>query len=48
MLSDADVKLALELLPRPTHVRLHGIGHPLHSTNPRQVLEAITSFAAQL
>jgi pimeloyl-ACP methyl ester carboxylesterase len=29
-LSDAEVQLAMRLLRRPSHVKLDGIGHPLH------------------
>jgi len=44
VLQDQEIRLALSLLPDATLVRLHGIGHPLHGSNPVQVLEAMTPF----
>jgi pimeloyl-ACP methyl ester carboxylesterase len=49
-LPDADVELALRLLPRVSHVRLEGIGHPLHGApgmTPR-ILAAMEPFLSQL
>jgi pimeloyl-ACP methyl ester carboxylesterase len=43
-LSDREVELAMRLLPRPTHIRLEGVGHELHSTCPQLVLDAIGPF----
>jgi pimeloyl-ACP methyl ester carboxylesterase len=44
MLSDREVKAALQLLPRPSHVRLNGIGHELHGSSPELVFDAINTF----
>jgi pimeloyl-ACP methyl ester carboxylesterase len=44
MLSDAEVEKGLRLLPRASHLRLEGIGHPLHGTHARQVLDAMSPF----
>jgi pimeloyl-ACP methyl ester carboxylesterase len=50
VLHDDEVALALQLLAQPTHVRLTGIGHPLHAPpgGTKIVLEAITPFLASL
>jgi pimeloyl-ACP methyl ester carboxylesterase len=50
VLHDEEVALALQLLAQPTHVRLTGIGHPLHALpgGTKIVLEAITPFLASL
>ena len=50
MLSDEDVAVGLRLLPNAQHIRLQGIGHPLHSPShqARPVLEAIRPFLASL
>jgi pimeloyl-ACP methyl ester carboxylesterase len=42
--TDAEVAEALTLLPHGQHRRLAGIGHPLHSTHPDAVCEAIETF----
>jgi pimeloyl-ACP methyl ester carboxylesterase len=47
-LSDADVKLGLELLPSATHLRMDGLGHPLHSARPQRIAQAIGPFLASL
>jgi len=44
MLSDREVESALRLLPRPSHVRLHGIGHELHGSSPQLVFDVISTF----
>jgi pimeloyl-ACP methyl ester carboxylesterase len=41
---DDELQLALSLLPDATLVRLQGIGHPLHGSNPVETLEAMTPF----
>jgi pimeloyl-ACP methyl ester carboxylesterase len=43
-LNDADVALALKLLPNATHLRLDGIGHPLHATHPQRIADAINAY----
>jgi pimeloyl-ACP methyl ester carboxylesterase len=48
VLQDFEVELAVRLLPLATHVRLEAIGHPLHGTHPRQVLDAIKPFLDEL
>ncbi len=49
-MTDDEVALALRLLPRPTHVLMHGHGHPLHGPpgGTTAVLEAIAPFLAGL
>ena len=46
MLRDDDLALGLALLPNVRHIRLEGIGHPLHSPSDQapRVLEAIRPF----
>ena len=50
LLSDEEVALGLKLLPHASHIRLHGIGHPLHSPSDQAqpVLEAIRPFLRSL
>jgi hypothetical protein len=43
-MTDADVQHAVAVLARPTHVQLHGVGHPLHATHPERVLTTIQAF----
>jgi pimeloyl-ACP methyl ester carboxylesterase len=43
-LSDADVEVGLRLLPNATHLRLDGIGHPLHATHPQRIADAINAY----
>lgn len=47
---DDEVELAMRLLRKPTHVRLDGIGHPLHSPpgGTARVIAAWTPFLSQL
>jgi pimeloyl-ACP methyl ester carboxylesterase len=47
-LSDADVTLALNLLPNATLLRLDGLGHPLHGPQPERIAEAIMPFLRSL
>ncbi len=47
-LSDADVTLALNLLPNATVLRLDGLGHPLHGPQPRRIADAIMPFLSSL
>jgi pimeloyl-ACP methyl ester carboxylesterase len=46
VLRDDEVELGLKLLPRAAHLRLDGVGHPLHGPpeQTRRVVEAITPF----
>jgi pimeloyl-ACP methyl ester carboxylesterase len=44
--SKSEVVRALTLLAHPTHIQLAGVGHPLHSTHPAEVLQAILPFLA--
>ena len=44
LLTDREVERALRLLPRPTHLRLEGIGHELHGLHPGRIAEAIGPF----
>jgi pimeloyl-ACP methyl ester carboxylesterase len=48
MMIDTDVERAMTLLAKPTHVRLTGVGHPLHHLHPAPVLAAIQRFLAAL
>lgn len=47
-MSDADVRCALTLLPRATHVRLNDFGHLLHMERAEPVLRAVTNFLESL
>lgn len=47
-MSDADVRQALTILPRATHVRLHNFGHLLHMERAEPVLRAVTNFLESL
>jgi len=47
-LSDADVTLALNLLPNATLLRLAGLGHPLHGPQPKRVAGAIMPFLSSV
>jgi len=44
--SKPEIERALTLLARPTYIQLAGVGHPLHSTHPAEVLQAILPFLA--
>jgi pimeloyl-ACP methyl ester carboxylesterase len=44
LMTDADVQHAVAVLAHPTHVQLHGVGHPLHATHPDRVLATIQAF----
>lgn len=46
--SKSEVARALTLLAHPTHVQLAGVGYPLHSTHPAEVLPAILPFLAAI
>jgi pimeloyl-ACP methyl ester carboxylesterase len=48
MLSDDDVKLALELLPRGEHVKFPLLGHALFMQQPKPVLKEIFRFLSSL
>jgi pimeloyl-ACP methyl ester carboxylesterase len=50
VLHDDEVALALELLAKPTHVRLTGIGHGMHAPpgGTKVILDAIAPFLASL
>ena len=50
VLRDDEVELGLTLLGRASHIRLEGIGHPLHGPpeQTRRVLEAITPFLREV
>jgi pimeloyl-ACP methyl ester carboxylesterase len=47
---DDEVELAMRLLRKPTHIRLDGIGHPLHGPpgGTARVIAAWTPFLSQL
>ncbi|MCI0353494.1 MAG: alpha/beta hydrolase [Acidobacteria bacterium] len=47
-MTDADVRRALTILPRATHVRLHNFGHMLHMERAEPVLRAVTNFLESL
>lgn len=47
-MSDADVRRALTLLPRATHVRLNDFGHLLHMERAEPVLRAVSNFLESL
>ena len=44
LLTDTEVSQALTLLPHGQHQCLSGIGHPLHSTHPEAIRDAIETF----
>ncbi len=44
VMSDAEVQLALALLPQGAHVMLSGIGHAFHNERPDLVVEAINNW----
>jgi pimeloyl-ACP methyl ester carboxylesterase len=48
LLSDDDVRLAKQLLPRCTFVRFDNVGHHLHTQQPEQTLSVINTFIAEL
>jgi pimeloyl-ACP methyl ester carboxylesterase len=48
VLQPDEIALALELLPDATLVRVQRVGHPLHGSNPLEILEAITPFLNRL
>jgi hypothetical protein len=43
-LSDHDVALGLRLLRNVTHVRVDGLGHPLHAIQPARMAELFQAF----
>jgi pimeloyl-ACP methyl ester carboxylesterase len=45
-LSDHDLALALRLLRNVTHVRVDGLGHPLHAIQPARMAELFEAFLA--
>jgi pimeloyl-ACP methyl ester carboxylesterase len=47
VLTDGEIEAA-QRLARVEHVRLRGIGHPLHGTHPAEVLAAIAPFVDRL
>ncbi len=47
-MTDADVRRALPLLQRPTHVRLNDFGHMLHMERSEPVARAICNFLESL
>ncbi len=48
LMSDADVKRALELLPHPVHVSFPTLGHALYIQQPEPVLRAVNNFLESL
>jgi pimeloyl-ACP methyl ester carboxylesterase len=48
LMSDADVALAMRLLPHPAHVKFRNLGHALFIQQPEPVLREITSFLESL
>lgn len=48
LMSDADVKLALRLLPHPVHVQFPTLGHALYMQQPEPVLRAVNNFLESL
>lgn len=47
-MSDVDVRRALTLLPRATHVKLEDFGHLLHMERAEPVLRAVSNFLESL
>ena len=47
-LPDAELSLGLRLLSNGSHVRLEGLGHPLHAISPIGVIEAISPFLSRV
>jgi hypothetical protein len=43
-LSDHDLALGLRLLRNVTHVRVDGLGHPLHAIQPARMAELFEAF----
>jgi pimeloyl-ACP methyl ester carboxylesterase len=48
LMSDADVALAISLLPHHAHVRFRSLGHALFIQQPEPVLRAVTNFLEAL
>jgi pimeloyl-ACP methyl ester carboxylesterase len=48
LMSDADVKLALQLLAHPVHVNFPTLGHALYMQRPEPVLRAVNNFLESL
>jgi pimeloyl-ACP methyl ester carboxylesterase len=48
LMSEADVALAIRLLPHHTHVRFRNLGHALFIQKPDPVLGAVTNFLESL
>jgi len=48
LMSDADVKIALQLLRHPVHVQFPTLGHALYMPQPEPVLRAVTNFLESL
>jgi len=48
LMSDADVALATQLLPHPTHVKFPNLGHALFIQQPDTVLRPVTNFLESL
>ncbi|MFL5760700.1 MAG: alpha/beta fold hydrolase [Thermomicrobiales bacterium] len=43
-MSDAEVEKGMRLLPRPTLVRLEGIGHELHGLHAQRIFDVMSQF----
>ena len=43
-MSDHDLALGLRLLRNVTHVRVDGLGHPLHAIQPARMAELFEAF----
>ena len=48
LMSDADVEVAMRLLPHPAHVQFENLGHALFIQQPETVLQAVTGFLESL
>jgi pimeloyl-ACP methyl ester carboxylesterase len=48
LMTDADVKRALGLLPKGAHVRLDGLGHGFHVEDAQRVLDLVIPFLQAL
>ena len=48
LMSDADVAIAIRLLPHHAHVKFKNLGHALFIQQPEPVLRAVTNFLESL
>lgn len=44
LMTDEEVKGALQLLARPSHIRLEGVSHVLHNERKEPIVQALQTF----